>query len=98
MKFSAIPGVMRTKLIEAGCPIVLKCEVSDPEAHVCWYKDEMELVSNSGLEMHSEGHTRTLIVQTAKLSHSGVYRCTTEDDTVDFQVEIKGDYTFYLVR
>ncbi|XP_037645171.1 obscurin-like protein 1 isoform X13 [Sebastes umbrosus] len=89
VKFSAIPEEMRTKLTEAGCPIVLQCVVSDPEAHVCWYKDEMQLISNSGLEIHSEGNTRTLVVQSAELCHSGMYRCTTKDDTMEFQVEIK---------
>ncbi|XP_040912796.1 obscurin-like protein 1 isoform X2 [Toxotes jaculatrix] len=89
VKFSAIPEEMRTKSIEAGCPVVLQCVVSDPEAHVCWYKDEMQLISNSTIEIHSEGNTRTLIVQSAELCHSGVYRCTTQDDTMEFQVEIK---------
>ncbi|XP_069010915.1 obscurin isoform X2 [Embiotoca jacksoni] len=89
VKFSAIPEDVRTKSIEVGCPIVLQCVVSDPEAHVCWYKDEMQLISNSGLEIHSVDNTRTLVVQSAELCHSGVYRCTTQDDTVEFQVEIK---------
>ncbi|KAI4805218.1 hypothetical protein KUCAC02_009844 [Chaenocephalus aceratus] len=89
VKFSAIPEEMRTRSIEAGCPIVLQCVVSDPEAHVCWYKDETQLISNSGLEIQSEGNTRTVVVQSAELSNSGVYRCTTKDDTVEFQVEIK---------
>lgn len=97
MKFSAIPEELRTKSIEAGCPIVLQCVVSDPEAHVCWYKDEMLLISNSGLEIHSEGNTRTLVVQSAELCHSGVYRCTTQDDTMEFQVEIKGDFTLFIL-
>ncbi|XP_025999640.1 obscurin-like protein 1 isoform X9 [Astatotilapia calliptera] len=89
MKFSAIPEDMRIKSIEAGCPVVLQCVVSDPEAHVLWYKDEIQLISSSGLEIHSVGNTRTLVIQSAELSHSGVYRCTTQDDTVAFQVEIK---------
>ncbi|XP_047456754.1 obscurin-like protein 1 isoform X6 [Mugil cephalus] len=89
MKFSAIPEDMRTKSIEAGCPIVFQCVVLEPEAHVSWYKDERQLVSNSGLEIHSVGNTRTLVVQSAELCHSGVYRCTTQDDTMEFQVEIK---------
>ncbi|KAK2839511.1 hypothetical protein Q5P01_013251 [Channa striata] len=89
VKFSTIPEELRTRAIEAGCPIILQCVVSDPEAQVCWYKDEMQLVSNSTLEINSEGNTRTLVVQSAELCHSGVYRCTTEDDTVEFQVEIK---------
>ncbi|XP_039883565.1 obscurin-like protein 1 isoform X11 [Simochromis diagramma] len=89
MKFSAIPEDMRIKSIEAGCPVVLQCVVSDPEAHVLWCKDEIQLISSSGLEIHSVGNTRTLVIQSAELSHSGVYRCTTQDDTVAFQVEIK---------
>ncbi|XP_027878730.1 obscurin-like protein 1 isoform X11 [Xiphophorus couchianus] len=90
MKFSAIPEDMKIKLIEAGSPIVLQCVVSDPEAQVCWFKEEMKLISSSGLEIHSVGNTRTLVIQSAEVSHSGVYRCATDDDTVEFQVEIKG--------
>lgn len=97
MKFSAIPEDMRTKSIEAGCPIVLQCVVSDPEANVCWYKGGMQLFSDSGLEIHSEGNTRTLVIQSAEMSHSGVYSCTTEDDTMEFQVEIKGDFTVFIL-
>lgn len=97
MKFSAIPEAMRNKSIEAGCPIVLQCVLSDPEAHVWWYKDEMQIISNSGLEIHSDGNTRTLVVQSAEVSHSGVYRCTTQDDTMEFQVEIKGDFTVFIL-
>ncbi|XP_014915324.1 obscurin-like protein 1 isoform X7 [Poecilia latipinna] len=89
MKFSAIPEDMKIKLIEAGSPIVLQCVVSDPEAQVCWFKEEMKLISSSGLEIHSVGNTRTLVIQLAEVSHSGLYRCTTDDDTVEFQVEIK---------
>uniref|UniRef100_A0A3Q4AQH1 Uncharacterized protein n=1 Tax=Mola mola TaxID=94237 RepID=A0A3Q4AQH1_MOLML len=85
----SIPEAMKTKSIEAGCPIVLQCMVSDPEANVCWYKDYMQLISNSVLEIHSKGNTRTLIVQSSEVSHSGVYRCTTQDDTMEFQVDIK---------
>lgn len=97
MKFSPIPEAMRTKSIEAGCPILLQCVVSDPEAQVCWYKDEMQLISKSGLEIHSKGNTRTLVFQSAELSDSGVYRCTTQDDIVEFQVDIKGDFTLFIL-
>ncbi|KAF6738677.1 Obscurin [Oryzias melastigma] len=89
LKFSAVPEDMRTKQIEAGCPVVLQCVVSDPDACVYWYKEEMQLTSNSGLEILSDGNTRTLIIQSAELHHSGLYRCTTQDDVIEFQVEIK---------
>ncbi|XP_029692561.1 obscurin-like protein 1 isoform X12 [Takifugu rubripes] len=93
VKFSAIPEELRTKWIEAGCPLVLQCVVSDDDAHVCWYRDEMQLIPHSGLEITSEGNRRTLVVQCTEVCHSGVYRCTTQDDTMDFQVEIKGLYS-----
>ncbi|XP_078795456.1 obscurin isoform X14 [Oryzias latipes] len=89
LKFSAVPEDMRTKDIEAGCPVVLQCVVSDPGACVYWYKEEMQLTADSGLEMLSDGNARTLIIQSAELHHSGLYRCTTQDDAIEFQVEIK---------
>nr|XP_057937504.1 obscurin-like protein 1 isoform X2 [Doryrhamphus excisus] len=89
VKFCKIAEEMRTKWIEEGSPVVLQCVVSDPEALVCWFKDEKQLMSDSDLEIHSEGNTRTLVVQAAELCHSGVYRCTTMDDAMDFHVAIK---------
>lgn len=89
---------MRTKDIEAGCPVVLQCVVSDPGACVYWYKEEMQLTADSGLEMLSDGNARTLIIQSAELHHSGLYRCTTQDDAIEFQVEIKGDFALLLLH
>ncbi|XP_056435971.1 obscurin-like protein 1 [Gadus chalcogrammus] len=89
VKFSAIPEPLRNKTIEAGCPIVLQCVVSDPEAQVCWYKGPTQLLSNAELEIQSEGHTRSLVIQFAEPGHSGVYSCASEDDTMEFRVEIR---------
>ncbi|XP_059895393.1 obscurin isoform X5 [Gadus macrocephalus] len=89
VKFSAIPEQLRNKTIEAGCPIVLQCVVSDPEAQVCWYKGPTQLLSNAELEIQSEGHTRSLVIQFAEPGHSGVYSCASEDDTMEFRVEIR---------
>uniref|UniRef100_A0A8C5H6J5 Obscurin like cytoskeletal adaptor 1b n=1 Tax=Gouania willdenowi TaxID=441366 RepID=A0A8C5H6J5_GOUWI len=95
MKFAHIPEEMRTKSIEAGCPLVLQCVVSPSEAEVAWYKDEILLISNSGLEIQSDGDVRKLVIQSTELHHSGVYRCTTQDDAVEFQVDIKGDFSLF---
>ncbi|XP_057709171.1 obscurin-like protein 1 isoform X4 [Corythoichthys intestinalis] len=89
VKFYPLSEEMRTKSIEAGSPLALRCVVSDPDANVCWYKDGIQLVSDSELAIQMDGTTRTLVIQSAELLHSGVYRCTTKDDTMDFQVEIK---------
>ncbi|XP_078795455.1 obscurin isoform X13 [Oryzias latipes] len=98
LKFSAVPEDMRTKDIEAGCPVVLQCVVSDPGACVYWYKEEMQLTADSGLEMLSDGNARTLIIQSAELHHSGLYRCTTQDDAIEFQVEIKVPPPTYVLN
>lgn len=92
MRFSVLPEAERNKSIEAGCPIVLKCELSDPTAQVYWYKDGTKLFSNHELDIQSEGNMRMLVVQSAELTHSGTYSCTTVDDTMEFHVDIKGDF------
>ncbi|XP_049584751.1 obscurin isoform X5 [Syngnathus scovelli] len=89
VKFCPLPEEIRTKSIEVESPVVLQCAVSDPEAQVCWYKDGVPLVSSAEFQMQSDGTTRTLVVQAGELHHSGVYRCTTKDDAVDFGVDIR---------
>ncbi|XP_021434396.2 obscurin-like protein 1 isoform X7 [Oncorhynchus mykiss] len=89
VRFSVLPEAERNRVIEAGCPIVLKCELSDPTAQVYWYKDGIQLFSNHELDIQSEGNMRTLVVQSAELTHSGTYSCTTVDDTMEFHVDIK---------
>lgn len=94
MRFSEIPEVAKSKTIEAGCPIVLQCEISDPTGQVSWYKDGVRLHSQSGVEIQSEDNTRTLTIQSAELSHAGTYRCETADDTITFKVDVKGELEF----
>ncbi|XP_019910061.2 obscurin-like protein 1 isoform X2 [Esox lucius] len=89
VRFSTLPEAVRNKYIEAGFPIVLQCELSDPTASVYWYKDGTRLFSNQEIDIQSEGNMRTLVVQSAELTHSGMYRCTTMDDAMEFHVEIK---------
>lgn len=87
----------KNKSVEVGEPIVLQCEVSDPNAEVTWYKDEIELHEADKQEMLAEGSTRQLTFQSAQLSHTGIYSCKTTDDAVQFHLEVKGDKGhFYL--
>ncbi|XP_012689422.2 obscurin-like protein 1 isoform X7 [Clupea harengus] len=88
VRFSALPDVARNKFVEAGCPIVLQCEISDPTAQVSWLKDEHQVLPLTGLDILSEGTIRTLIIQSAELSHSGAYRCQCEDDRIAFKVDV----------
>ncbi|XP_026074723.1 obscurin-like protein 1 isoform X14 [Carassius auratus] len=89
VRFSAVPEVKRRKCIEAGCPIVLQCEVSDSTAQVQWYKDGDQLLVESGVDFNSDDCMRTLSIQSAHPSHAGVYSCTTKDDVIKFHVEIR---------
>ncbi|XP_035029703.2 obscurin-like protein 1 isoform X15 [Hippoglossus stenolepis] len=79
----------RNKSVEAGEPIVLQCEVSDPNAQVAWYKDGINLRDAAGQDMVAEGFIRTLAVRSAMPSHAGIYSCKTTDDAVQFHVDVK---------
>ncbi|XDV30095.1 hypothetical protein PO909_033087 [Leuciscus waleckii] len=91
VRFSAVPEVKRRKCIEAGCPIILQCEISDSTAQVQWYKDGDQLLVESGVDIKSDDCMRTLSIQSAHPSHAGVYSCTTKDDVIKFHVEIRAE-------
>ncbi|XP_048050392.1 obscurin isoform X14 [Megalobrama amblycephala] len=88
VRFSALPEIARNKFIEAGCPIILQCEISDPTAQVSWLKDGVELQQDSGLDIQSEGTMKTMIIHSAELKHSGVYSCEAVDDRIAFKVDV----------
>ncbi|KAM9804503.1 obscurin-like protein 1 [Neosynchiropus ocellatus] len=79
----------RNKFVEIGNPIVLYCELSDPLAPVHWYKNGVELSTKEGLHIQSEGTMRRIVIQSAELSHSGVYCCDAIDDVIRFNVEVE---------
>lgn len=87
-----IPLSEKYRMIAIGCPIILQCEVSHPTAQVSWFKDGGELYCKTGLDMKRDGSMRKLIIQSAKLSDSGIYSCSLTDDVVTFHVDVKGDF------
>ncbi|XP_041117501.1 obscurin-like protein 1 isoform X2 [Polyodon spathula] len=89
VKFESLPEMDRNKKIEAGSPVVLYCELSDANAQVHWYKDGVELHTQEGIHVQSEGTMRRLIIQSADFSHSGEYRCDAIDDVIKFNVEVE---------
>lgn len=97
--FSAVPEIEKNKSVEAGWPIILQCEISDPTAVVQWYKDGLQLLPQSGVNILSQHTTRTLVIQSANVSHTGFYSCNTADDISEFFVDVKGDirYPKYFV-
>lgn len=92
MRFAAVSEDEKSTCVEAGCPLRLQCELSDPSGSVRWYKDGQELLLPAmGLDAQAEGALRWLAVQSAEVCHAGQYSCQTPDDSVHFTVEIKGD-------
>lgn len=81
----------RKKSVEAGEPLMLRCEISDPNAQVTWYKDGVRLHEAAGYAILAEGSKRMLMFGSAVLSHSGIYCCKTPDDAVEFHVDVKGE-------
>ncbi|KAK0135676.1 Obscurin-like protein 1 [Merluccius polli] len=90
VKFSNVPQDERTKVQEVGEPVTLECDVTNPYAQVFWYRDEEQIFNQPGIDLLEAGHRRTLVIQSAELSHSGVYTCQTTDDVATFSVEVKG--------
>lgn len=91
LTFSALSEAEQKKTVMAGCPIALQCELSDSTGEVSWYKDGTKLLPENGVDLQSEGNLRSLVVPAAEHAHTGVYRCESKDDDIQFAVEVKGD-------
>ncbi|XP_051568454.1 obscurin-like protein 1a isoform X1 [Myxocyprinus asiaticus] len=89
VKFLPLSEMDTKKNIEVGNPIVLYCEVSHPTAIVRWFKDEQELHLQDGLNIQSDGNMRRIVIQSAEYSHSGVYTCQLNNDTLAFNVNVE---------
>ncbi|XP_024864922.1 obscurin isoform X11 [Kryptolebias marmoratus] len=88
VRFSVLPEVARNKFVEAGCPIKLQCEVSEPAAQVCWCKDGEQLLPTSEYEIHTNEKLRALVIKSAEVGHSGLYNCESADDRIQFKVDV----------
>jgi len=86
----------RNKSVEAGEPLTLRCEISDPNAQVTWFKDGIKLLEAAGQDTLAEGYMRTLAFPSAMLSHAGIYSCKTTDDAMQFHVDVKGDKSCFI--
>lgn len=95
VRFSALPDAERNKSIQSGCPITLNCELSDPSAQVQWYKDGSKLLSQTGLDILTDGLARKVTIHSAELFHSGQYCCKTKGDSITFNVDVKGDQFYF---
>ncbi|NWQ74772.1 OBSL1 protein, partial [Columbina picui] len=83
-----VPEAEQLKEVLAGLPVLLECQVSPPDAPICWLKDGKAVVPTEVLAIRSEGCLRRLHIATATLSDSGMYTCDAGDDAVSFRVTV----------
>ncbi|XP_014827498.1 PREDICTED: obscurin-like isoform X9 [Poecilia mexicana] len=90
LTFTALSEAEQKMTVVAGCRIALQCELSDASGQVSWYKDGRKLRAQRGVAIQSQGNVRSLVVPSAERAHTGVYRCESKDDDIQFSVEVKG--------
>ncbi|XP_066179006.1 obscurin-like protein 1 isoform X2 [Sylvia atricapilla] len=78
----------RLRKVPAGMPVLLECQVSTPDAPVCWLKDGQALPLDDIIAVQAEGCVRRLLLRSACPSDAGVYTCDAGDDAVDFVVTV----------
>uniref|UniRef100_A0A8C3NA78 Uncharacterized protein n=1 Tax=Geospiza parvula TaxID=87175 RepID=A0A8C3NA78_GEOPR len=69
-------------------PVLLECQVSSPDAPVCWLKDGKAVPLDDVIAVQAEGCVRRLLLRSACPSDTGVYTCDTGDDAVSFVVTV----------
>ncbi|TRZ27046.1 hypothetical protein HGM15179_000091 [Zosterops borbonicus] len=78
----------RLRKVPEGMPVLLECQVSTPDAPVCWLKDGKALPLDDVIAVQAEGCVRRLLLRSACPSDTGVYTCDVGDDAVDFVVTV----------
>uniref|UniRef100_A0AAV2LE12 Obscurin-like protein 1 n=1 Tax=Knipowitschia caucasica TaxID=637954 RepID=A0AAV2LE12_KNICA len=66
----------------------LRCEVSQAEAPVLWFKDGLEVEEGPNLQLEVEQATRRLVIPVPTPQDNGEYVCDTEDDSVAFLLTV----------
>ncbi|XP_075612981.1 obscurin-like protein 1 isoform X4 [Balearica regulorum gibbericeps] len=88
VRITPVPKAQQLQEVLAGLPVVLKCQVSPPDAPVRWLKDGEAVVPTEVLAICSEGCSRKLHIPAAVLSDSGMYTCNAGDDATSFTVTV----------
>ncbi|OCT63341.1 obscurin-like protein 1 isoform X2 [Xenopus laevis] len=70
----------------SGEAIVLSCEVSRDDAHVRWFRDNVEVVESETIHLESVGKQRRLVINNTSPQDSGEYICDSGDDSVAYNV------------
>lgn len=68
----------------------LSCEISQADAPVRWYRDNLEVEEGPNLILEVDGAQRRLVIPITTVDDTGEYVCDTEDDSVAFLVTVTG--------
>ncbi|XP_041896949.1 obscurin-like protein 1 isoform X1 [Corvus kubaryi] len=88
VRIAPVSEAERLRKVPAGMPVLLECQVSAPDAPVCWLKDGKAVPLDDVIAVQAEGCVRRLLLRSACLSDTGVYTCDTGDDAVSFVVTV----------
>uniref|UniRef100_A0A8C9UGI6 Obscurin like cytoskeletal adaptor 1 n=1 Tax=Serinus canaria TaxID=9135 RepID=A0A8C9UGI6_SERCA len=91
VRIAPVPEAERLRKVPAGMPVLLECQVSTPDAPVCWLKDGKAVPLDDIIAVQAEGCMRRLLLRSACPSDTGVYTCDTGDDAVTFVVTVTGE-------
>ncbi|XP_025027235.1 obscurin-like protein 1 isoform X6 [Python bivittatus] len=83
-----VPEARRLRTLLPGMPLLLECEVSTPDAPVCWLKEGNPIALDDGACIQSEGCNHRLVIPSVCSSDSGTYTCNARDDAISFTVTV----------
>ncbi|XP_051479163.1 obscurin-like protein 1 [Apus apus] len=83
-----VPEAEQLREVPVGLPVLLECQVSPPDAPVCWLKDGEAVPLDDVIAVQVEGCVRRLLLRSAAPSDTGTYTCDTGDDAVSFVVTV----------
>nr|XP_046215649.1 obscurin isoform X9 [Oncorhynchus gorbuscha] len=66
----------------------LRCEVSDTETEVKWYKEGKLLTSSKTVQMETKGKTRQLVIEKVEKKDAGEYTCEVGAEKLAFKIEV----------
>uniref|UniRef100_A0AAY5EP97 Obscurin like cytoskeletal adaptor 1a n=1 Tax=Electrophorus electricus TaxID=8005 RepID=A0AAY5EP97_ELEEL len=89
VSFKDIPEDERHKITTELDPVVLHCELSQPDVDTRWLKDGLEVLPGDNITIQAEGTMHRLILRSAELADAGTYTCQAGDHTMSYTVYIK---------
>ncbi|XP_027734463.1 obscurin-like protein 1 [Empidonax traillii] len=88
VRIAPVPEAERLREVPTGLPVLLECQVSNPDAPVCWLKDGEAVPLDDVIVVQAEGCVRRLLLRSASPADTGVYTCDAGDDAVSFAVTV----------